>query len=249
MEKSCETCGKAFEIKASLAYRRKHCSAACKQQANRVNLTCKCCGKTWWTWVSQTRISGRPGAGQFCSKACVALMKAKARPEPPPKRQPSEIFKVCEVCDSTFRVYPSRKDTARFCSRACQGQSAAFVAECSERQQGEKSWRWAGGKYKRHEGYVRLKANVNGAQRLRFEHTQVIIDWMLEEAPDHPFLVVIDGRQRLHPDIDVHHIDRVRSNNARVNLLAVTKPAHALIHHKGRKPEPWECWPTNPTKW
>lgn len=248
VDKTCERCGKAFSVRASNAAERRFCSKECKHQANRVTLTCKGCGKTWWTWGSQVRISGRPGAGQFCSKQCADLAKIKPKPEKP-KRQPSQIYKVCEVCDRTFRIWPSRKDTARFCSKACMSNSAAFAAECSKRQQGEKSWRWAGGKYKTHFGYIRLKRAEGGKDIVRFEHTKVVVDWLLEEAPDHPFLVDVDGVWRLHPGVEVHHIDRVRSNNVRDNLLAVTGAAHALIHHKGKKPEPWECWPTNPTKW
>jgi hypothetical protein len=72
---------------------------------------------------------------------------------------------------------------------------------------------------------------------------------MLEDDPEHQFLVEVNGHKRLHPDIEVHHIDRVRSNNVRDNLLAVIYTAHAQIHHKGKKPEPWECWPSNPKRW
>lgn len=247
MLKTCEKCGKAFEIKQSLAAERRYCSQQCRHEAKRITLTCKCCGKTWWTWISQVQIKGRPGAGQYCSKACVDKDKAIPQPVKPPR--PTPIYRTCESCDKTFRIYPGRVDTARFCSRACMGQSAAFRAECSERQQGEKSWRWDGGKYKTHLGYIRLKSCQGGVQRIHFEHTKVILDWMIEEAPDHPFLVPVGKEWRLHPDVEVHHVDRVRSNNARTNLLAVTKTAHARIHHRGRKPDPWECWPTHPTKW
>ena len=249
MEKLCETCGKEFSVKRYLFDVRKHCSAECKHKANRVTLTCKCCGKEWTTWKSQIAIKGRPGAGQFCSKACADKGLVKPKPEKPPKAPPSEIYKVCEVCDKTFRVYPSRADTARFCSTKCKGASESYRAKCSEQQQGEKSWRWSGGVYKRGSGYVRLKKNQYGFQTYLLEHTAVIIQWMLEEDPQNPFLVDVDGIKRLHPDVEVHHIDRVRSNNDRSNLLVVTNSAHAKIHHKGSKPAPWECWPRNPTRW
>lgn len=249
MEKLCEKCGKTFNVKPCHAVERKYCSAECKHQANRVTLTCKTCGKTWQTWKSQIKIHGRLGAGQYCSKPCADLAKVIPKPEKPPRKPPSEIFRTCEVCEKTFRVYPGRKDTARFCSRICQGGSAKWAAECSERQQEEKHWRWAGGLYKNSHGYVRIKRNKNSVQSIRSEHTQIMIDWLLEEAPEHPFLVVVDGRKRLHPDLEVHHVDRVRSNNARDNLLVVTKTAHAQIHHRGKIPEPWECWPSNPAKW
>lgn len=249
MEKNCETCGKEFSVKRYLFDVRKHCSAECKHKANRVTLTCKCCGKIWETWKSQVAIKGRPGAGQFCSKECADKGLVKPKPDRPPKKSPSEIYKVCEVCDTTFRVYPCRKDTARFCSNHCKGISEAYRAKCSEQQQGEKSWRWAGGVYKRGTGYSRLKKNQHGFQIYLFEHTAVMVEWMLEVDPQNPFLVNVGGVMRLHPDVDVHHIDRVRDNNDRSNLLVVTKPAHAKIHHKGSKPAPWECWPKNPTKW
>lgn len=249
MEKLCKGCGKAFEVKQSQFERRQYCSQQCKQQAKRVTLVCGQCGKNWWSWKSQTIIHGRPGAGQFCSRVCAGLAKRKPKPERPPKVVTDPIFKSCEVCDTTFRVYPSRKDTARFCSLVCKVQSESYRALCSEQQQGEKSWRWGGGKYKRGTGYIRQKRNKNCIEIYTFEHQEVMVAWLLEEEPSHPFLVEVDGRKRLHPDVEVHHIDRIRSNNVRNNLLAVIKPAHAQIHHRGKKPEPWECWPINPPKW
>ena len=249
MEKNCETCGKEFSVKKYLFDVRRHCSAECKRKANRITLICKCCGNAWETWKSQVAIKGRPGAGQFCSKDCADKSLIKPKPEKPPKKQPSEIYKVCEVCEATFRVYPCRKDTARFCSNHCKGISEVYRAKCSEQQQGEKSWRWSGGKYATHEGYVRAKSSKNGKEIFRFEHSRVMIEWITEEDPHSPFLIDIDGTKRLHPDVEVHHIDRIRSNNERSNLMVVTKDAHAKIHHKGSKPAPWECWPKNPTKW
>ena len=250
MEKTCEGCGKVFSVKRYLAEIRKHCSAECKHQANRVTLTCKTCGKTWETWKSQIKIHGRPGAGQFCSKPCADQAKVIPKPVKPAKKPPSEIFKTCEVCEKTFRVYPCRKDTARFCSSACKGQSESYRAKCSEQQQGEKSWRWSGVDSIKNGDYVRIKSNCDGFKDFRFEHTHVMVKWLLEEAPEHPFIVDVDGIKKLHHSLDVHHIDRVRSNNTRENLLIVTKTAHAKIHHKcNKKPEPWECWPSNPKRW
>ena len=107
----------------------------------------------------------------------------------------------------------------------------------------------AGGKYKTGRGYVRNKRVIHGVQSIASDHRAVITEAMMSEAQGHPFLVVVGGFVRLRHDIEVHHIDRVRENNAITNLLAVTKQAHAQIHHRNRKPEPWECWPPNPVKW
>lgn len=248
MEKSCEKCGKSFEVKRYLFDVRKHCSAECKHEANRVTLTCKCCGKVWETWKSQIKISGRPGAGQFCSKACADLAK-KTKPEKPPKEVKPPIYKSCEVCDKTFRIWPSRKESARFCSLACKGSSESYRETCSDQQQAEKHWRWDGGRYQTENGYVRFKRKVRGVETIKFEHTTVVLEWIMEVDPNHAFLVTVDGVKRLHPDLCVHHIDRNKSNNDRSNLLVVTNSAHGKIHHGNKRPDPWECWPSQPTRW
>lgn len=246
VDKICGTCGKAFSVKPYLAKQRQHCSQACRAQENRVRCQCEHCRKDFWKWKSQ--VAKQRGDGKFCSRACMVAAKRKLEPQPKPVFTP--LLKVCEECGVTFRIPPSRENTARWCSRACQKQSPTFRKECSEAQQGEKHWRWSGGAYKkRATGYVRIKRKRNGKETVRWQHTAVMVEWMLEVDPSHPFLIVVDGLHRLHPDIEVHHIDRKRSNNVRENLLAVTRNAHAQIHHRGKKPEPWECWPSNPTRW
>jgi hypothetical protein len=171
----------------------------------------------------------------------------KAAPKLKKVREP--VFKVCEVCEKAFRIPPNRAETARWCSRACQRKSVVFRKECSDAQAGEKSWRWTG-KYIHGDGYVRLTKEHKQYKCVRSEHVVIMLDWMMEVEPDNPFLVIAsDGRVHLHPNVVVHHIDRVRNNNARSNLLAVTVDAHNKIHHHGRKPESWECWPRNPTAW
>ena len=242
MEKLCEVCAKVFSVKRYLFDVRKHCSKECKTKANRVTLTCKLCSKQWETWKSQIAIEGRPGAGQYCSKPCADKAKAIEKPQVEKPDKPT-YYHCCETCDKTYRIPPSRVGKARFCSYPCKSASPGFSVENSERQQGEKSWRWAGGPLGK--PYVR---NKDGSL-FRYEHTKVMVDWLLETEINHPFLVCVGGNYKLNPNIDVHHIDRARSNNARDNLLAVTKSAHAKIHHRGTKPEAWECWPTNPTRW
>lgn len=243
--KCCETCGSEFQVRPYLAPAKKHCSNACRAAANRVALTCECCGKSFWTWKSQIT---EKHPGRFCSKVCADKSKIKAIDKPEKvKRDP--VFKVCATCGASFRVPPTRRETAIYCSVKCKSANADYRAKSSEVQQGDKAWRWSGGKYKKRDGYIRVKWNQQGQQVCRVEHRLVMLHWMIAVDPDHPFLVTIDGHLRLHPDIEVHHIDRDRANNARENLLAVTKTAHAQIHHRGRKPEPWECWPSNPAAW
>lgn len=243
VSKVCEQCGTQFNVPPRRAEEVKFCSRVCKTEAGRLTLTCAACGKLF----ERVRSDRKRSETDYCSRDCYHA----GRTGVPQKADPSKprYFKTCETCKTEFRVTLTRKDTARFCSRACKGSNSAFVAECSDRQQGDKHWRWAGGKYKTGRGYVRNKRVIHGVQSIASDHRAVITEAMMSEAQGHPFLVVVGGFVRLRHDIEVHHIDRVRENNAITNLLAVTKQAHAQIHHRNRKPEPWECWPPNPVKW
>ena len=245
MEKTCETCGKAFNVKPYLADIRRHCSSECKVAANTLTKTCPTCGKEFVVWKS--REAKGKGNATWCSKEC--MVKAKKAAPKPKRVMPDPIYRICEECGSSFRIHPSRVANARWCSKKCQSSSVAFRTNCSESQRGEKSWRWAGGKYAEKRGYIYAKTGDGSLPKAKYEHTAVIIEWLLDEDPEHPFLITVDGLAKLHPSVDVHHIDRDRTNNARSNLLAILKPAHAKMHHTGVKPKPWECWPSNPTVW
>lgn len=238
--KSCEHCGKQFFVSPRRSDEVKFCSRECKTAAGRVMLTCECCGKTFEKKKSDVSRS----KSFFCSTECVA----KSRKGKPKASKAPKHYKTCEVCAKEFRVTLTRKDTARFCSRGCQSNSEAFRQECSEAQRGEKSWRWTGGRFTSYDGYILTRDASLGSMRLR-EHRLVMLKAMLEQAPGHPFLQEIGGKWLLHSDVDVHHIDRNRSNNELSNLLAVTKEAHDRIHNGNTKPNPWECWPMNPTQW
>ena len=245
MENVCGVCGKSFQVKPYLTGVRKYCSQECKVSANTITKQCPTCGKDFVIWKS--REGKGKGNGTWCSKPCMVEAK-KAKPKRQKVTKPL-VFKVCETCGNTFRVPPSREKTARWCSRDCQSKSVVFRIECSEAQvRGERHPRWTG-KYQHKDGYVRLTKENPFFKVVRSEHTAVMIEWMTEDDPTNPFLVVVNGKIYLRPGIHVHHVDRNRSNNARSNLIAVTAAAHALIHNKGQKPEPWECWPRDISNW
>lgn len=228
VQKICGHCTKPFLTPNRRSETVKFCSIECKTAGRRVTLFCANCGESF----------GRPkhlATAKYCSNDCFHSAQKGA-----PQRARSErYYRTCEVCAVPFRVTLTRKDTARFCSRVCQGKSPTFRQHLSDRQTGEKSWRWSGGLYKGKYGYVRVRGHGPG----RLHHRFVIEMAMLETEPNHPFLVEVDGRKTLNAEIEVHHIDRDRANNVLTNLLAVTKFAHARIHHKNRKPDPEECWP------
>lgn len=233
VQKTCGHCATLFSVPLRRSETVKFCSIECKTNAKRVTLTCAGCGGSF----------GREkhlATAKYCSRDCFHSATKGVSQAVRSERHSC----ICEYCSAPFEVIPSRKDTARFCSRSCQSKSPAFRQEVSDAQRGEKGWRWAGGLYTRKStGYVRVKRSDLAAQKFHFQHRLVVEKAMLEMEPTHPFLVEVDGRKKLDRQIEVHHIDRDRSNNVFTNLLAVTKDAHAQIHHRNRTPKPWECWP------
>lgn len=247
--KKCRQCFKPFTVKASAADKIHFCSAECRTLSGRVSLTCRHCGDAYSAKASQKDRSA------FCSMSC--------------KTAGGGVEKVCECCGKSFTVPRRRSDEVRFCSIECKtnGRRKTLACEfckkpfscelhverkfCSracfhaaEKPSGESHYLWKGETYQTGNGYVRLAGKGAGMQ-----HRAVLLTLILGQAPDHPFLVEVEGQKIWHKDIDVHHIDRNRSNNELSNLLAVTRSAHLLIHHRNRKPDPWECWPPNPDKW
>jgi transcription elongation factor Elf1 len=233
--KVCGHCERSFSVPFRRHETVKFCSVECKNNAKRVTLVCAGCGGSF----ERRRYEA---AAKYCSDACFHSAMVGATYDVGGRQR---YHRACEVCGVEFRVTMTRKDTARFCSRACQSSSPTFRAEMSATQTGEKHWRWAGGLYRRGTGYVRERGQNIGSATFRFEHRLVIERALLAAEPNHPFLIDTDGVKRLDPTIEVHHLDHDRSNNAFSNLLAVTKHAHAQIHHRNRKPDPWECWPND----
>lgn len=232
----CGTCKKEFSVRPYQAATRIWCSTKCKHEAHRVAKVCQCCGKDFWIFKAQER----KGLGQFCSKECRDLNRMKPKP---PKVEKKIVMKVCETCDQAFRVPPSRESTARFCSADCKWSNESFLMQMSKAQSG------ASGPYQNKDGYRRLTRFRNGQHASAYVHRNVMAKLLIESDPKHPFLILVDGKLRLSPGVVVHHINRDRDHNEPDNLLIVTFDAHNRIHHQGKKPEAWECWPPNPKKW
>lgn len=243
VQKECEHCGRPFRTPNRRSETVKFCSWECRKEHGWLTLECRACGSVFKRKRSDNASSER----RYCSAECYhGDQHGKPNPGRP---KVDRVSKICEQCKSVFLVIPSRENKSRFCSRKCQSLSPEWRAECSEKQAGDKHWRWSGGLYKGKFGYSRIKSKRLSEEEYRFVHRVVIERAMLESEPDHPFLVIKNGEKRLRSEIEVHHIDRDRSHNKLHNLLAVTKHAHAQIHHRNRKPLPNECWPRNPAKW
>ena len=233
VQKTCGHCATPFLVPPRRSETVKFCSRECKTNAGRITIICAACGGSF------ERVK-HLGLAKYCSTDCFHSATKGASLN---VHRRERHYQRCEVCSVLFRVTFSRIGTARFCSRTCQSKSPTFRSEASEAQRGARSHLWKGGLYKRGTGYVRIKGGELGHKEFRFVHRFVVETAMLEMEPNHPFLVDVGGRKKLSEEIEVHHIDRDRSNNAFSNLLAVTKTAHARLHHKNRTPDPWECWP------
>lgn len=244
VSKICEHCNKEFSVSPRRHETVKFCSRDCKTAHGWIELSCANCGKPFQRRRGDTtrNISGN----HYCSKQCEG---ASMIGKPSKNQSRKKTFSKCESCGTRFQITSTRKETARWCSITCKRESPEWKRECSERMQGEKHWRWTGGVYKSGCGYVRTKSKKLTSEKYRLLHRLIVLEQMMVACPDHPFIVEIDGEKRLSPEVEVHHIDRDRSNNDISNLLAVTKHAHAQIHHRNKKPNPWECWPSNPLAW
>lgn len=239
VELTCVNCQKVFQTKPYRAHI-PYCSGTCRTEhlGNRVQLSCVQCGGVFETWKSQLKKDKR-----FCSKACKDA--AFTKPVEPKVRKRSEpVVKVCKTCNTEFSVTGKRAETAKYCSRKCQGADPDFRRLCMTAQVGAEV-----GKVREQNGYESVRARGESGRMSTFTHRIVVAKAIEAESPEHPFLVEVDGVKRLRPEIHVHHIDRNGLNNDLKNLLAVTAGAHKRIHANGKKPHPWECWPSNPTNW
>lgn len=232
VQKTCARCATSFHVPSRRSETVKFCSIECKNSAKRVTLSCGACGSLFERkkHLAETK---------YCSRICFHSA-AKGVSQAP---RGAHHYRTCEGCSVSFRVTQTRKDTARFCSRICQYGNVTYRKQMADVQSGEKHWRWDGGLYQGKHGYVRMRGRDLAPGETRFAHRVIVEKVMIEMEPSHPFLIEVDGRKKLRREIEVHHIDRNRANNAFANLLAVTKFAHAQIHHRNRTPKPWECWP------
>ena len=240
VELTCVNCQKSFQTRPYRAHI-PYCCGACRTEhlGNKVSLSCVQCGGVFETWKSQVKKEKR-----FCSKACKDAAFTKPA-EPKVRKRSDPVVKLCGTCGIEFKVPESRAESAKYCSKPCMHASPEFRQLTREAQLGEKSKSYKGGESYHPRGYMQTK--LQGT--MTHSHRVVVAKAMAEENPDHPFLIEVDGVKRLNPTIHVHHIDRNGLNNDLKNLLAVTAGAHKRIHTNGKKPEPWECWPSNPSDW
>lgn len=106
----CEGCGKVFQIRASHADQRRHCSRECRKAHNREDRECAGCGDTFEVLGSRDKT--------YCSRQCFAEHGLENCREE----------RTCPECEETFEVYPSEDMT--YCSTECYSASHWETKEC-----------------------------------------------------------------------------------------------------------------------
>lgn len=198
-----------------------------------VHLTCCSCGSTFVVPPA------RGQSARYCSNAC--------RPQP--------IERICLRCGAAFKAssWLVRRGYAKYCSTSCstsdkRGPTASnwrggkvagaclncgrdFLATQHQLRRGEGKYcsrscgaakkteavnpSWKGGRYVQKNGYVVI--TLVGRSRV-YEHRQV-----MEQIIGRP----------LHAEEDVHHINRIRSDNRPDNLqLIANRSEHTKLHQR-----------------
>src|SRR4051812_2185757 len=112
VQKVCGHCEKPFQVPPRRSEAVKFCSVECKNNAKRLTLTCAACGVSF----ERRRYEA---FSKYCSNDCYHSARVGVAHNTIKHRHQV----ICEVCAVEFPVILSRKDTARFCSRACQSKS------------------------------------------------------------------------------------------------------------------------------
>lgn len=191
-----------------------------------VQKCCEICGKQFE--VPEARAL----TAVTCSLKCRGELIAKRYAE-------QRVKQDCPACGKEFSYPKCHEGRRTYCSTKC-----ADKFRATGQVRGPENHNWKGGTADHSEGYLYVSAadHPSSSNGYVFEHRIVMEQWMRESAPDHHFMILIDGVPYLKPEVEVHHINEVKRDNKRSNLLACTKAAHRAIHN-GSAVMQGEVWP------
>jgi hypothetical protein len=124
------------------------------------------------------------------------------------------IDKVCEECGKGFKVYPYRKDTAKFCSLVCQNlwQKGKNHHPETNFKKGQKAHNYKG-----------LRLSTSGRMintfkgKVQYNYRRLIEQFI--------------GRKLTKLEV-AHHKDANKTNDRLDNFLILTNGDHKKMHHK-----------------
>ena len=187
-------------------------------------LTCQECGTPFKVPPS------RSATARYCSKECADQHRGETRIR--------RTSLTCANCGQPFETFPSHINRRKYCSPACKHSHEDFLRGLSERGRGEKNAVWRGGRTMRQDGYVYALAAGHPYARPNgyvLEHRLVMEAWLQENEPGSPFLITLGLKRYLSPEIDVHHKDENRANNAIENLMCMTPADHKRYHETQKR--------------
>lgn len=193
----------------------------------KVTKTCVTCGESFSVWPN------RAETAKTCSQPCRGKLIAGLYAD-------QRVDKTCPVCKTVFAVAKARGDTAVCCSLSC-----ANKLPSRKHSTGANHYLWKGGQSEHTDGYLYVRSEghpYSGREKYVLEHRLVMESRMRKEVPEHRFLIDHDGVLYLRPEIEVHHLNKTKRDNASGNLLACTSGAHRSIHN-GKPPMAGETWP------
>jgi hypothetical protein len=173
-----------------------------------------------------------------CSNKCAISVRAKSRERKVPK--------ICQLCGKRFEVPQSHTDRHNYCSLKCRYESPEYRKSVSERMKGENGPNWKGGEPVHAEGYILKHVPEHPFARngYVFKHRLIMEAWLREENPESEYLVWLGEQLYLSPEASIHHLDEIKKNNRRRNLMVCWRSVHMALHN-GKEPKPGAYWPPN----
>lgn len=102
---------------------------------------------------------------------------------------------------------------------------------------------WSGGIVERSDGYLYEKTAGHpfASNGYVLQHRLVAERYLRAENKNHHFLTEVDGEMYISRELDVHHINKDKTDNDPANLVICTRMAHSMFH-RGLKPAQSDYW-------
>lgn len=150
---------------------------------------------------------------------------------------------ICQVCSKGFYRRPSAilRNNTYCCSRECSSLLRSQWMKGAGNHQfglkGEANSSFKSDSKISNYGYLLVRSlshPLSNSDGFLFAHRAIIEEYLIANDPGSLYLIDLDGRQVLSPDIIVHHNDGNKLNNTISNLSVMDKGDHVSLHNKER---------------